>query len=60
MNGPGYGDGEFFFRFQHVDQVVSAGGADGPQGVGAALQLSDDQIFWSVVLQKLNGHLSTT
>lgn len=31
LNRPGHSDGELFLGSQHVYQVVSAGGADGPQ-----------------------------
>lgn len=57
LHGPGHGDGEFFRGVQHLDQVLPAGRTDGPQRVGAALQLSDDQVVWHVALQPLQGSL---
>lgn len=59
MHGPGHGDGEFLVSAQHVDQVGSAGGTDRPQGVGAAFKLCNDQVFWHVALQPLQGVLNT-
>lgn len=59
LHGPGHGDGEILHRAQHFYQVGSAGWTDGPQRVGAAFQLSDDQVFWHVALQPLQGFLTT-
>lgn len=50
LHGPGHGDEELVLRVQHLDQVVSAGWTDGPQRVGAAFQLCDDQVFVRVAL----------
>lgn len=45
LHRPGHSDGEVLSGVQHVDQTGSAGRTDGPQGVGAAFQLSDDQVL---------------
>lgn len=60
MHGPGDSDEEFLPRIQHIYQAVSAGGADGPQGVGAAFQLRDAQVVRHVALQPLQGLLTET
>lgn len=54
LHRPGDGDLEsFIICSQHVYQVLSAGWADGPQRVGAALELRDDQIVFNIGLQPL-------
>lgn len=58
LHGPGDSDGELVLREQHIDQAEPAGGADGPQGVGAALQLCDAQVVRQVALQPLQGVLT--
>ena len=60
LHGPGHGDGELLFAAQHGDQVFPAGRADGPQTVGAAFQLCDDQVLLEVALEPLHGVLITT
>lgn len=58
LHGPRDRNGEFIVRAQHFYQAVSAGGADGPQRVGAALQLRNAQVIRRVALQPLQGVLT--
>lgn len=57
LHSPGHGDGEVLGGVEHVDQTGPAGGADGPQGVAAALQLGHRHVLMAVRLQELQGTL---
>lgn len=50
LNGPGHSDGKVLARAQHLYQIGPARRTDGPQRVGAALELSDDQVVRHVAL----------
>lgn len=58
LHGPGHSDGEFVLAIQHIYEVLSAWWTDGPQRVGAAFQLCNDQVRWHVALQPLQGVLT--
>lgn len=59
LDGPGHGDWEGGIFAQDVHQVLPAGGADGPEGVGAALQLGYRDVLFGIGLQELHGSLWT-
>lgn len=59
LDRPCHGDWKWSVFAQDVHQVLPAGGADGPEGVGAALQLSHCDVLFGVSLQELHGTLWT-
>lgn len=58
MHRPFNGDGKLIIGLQDVDESLSAGGADGPQRVGAALQLGYGQVFMCIGLKKWHNLLT--